>query len=46
VKEVGRMTFGKWFKLFKHYQTQHDIKVKGLTYQQLREEQHERDEWL
>lgn len=45
-KEVGRMTFGKWFKLYKHYQNNHDIIVKGITYAQLRTEQRKRDEWL
>lgn len=46
VKEVGRMTYSKWYKQFKFYQNYHDIKVKGVSYQELREQQARTDEWL
>jgi len=32
------MTFGRWYRLFKHYQNHHDMKVKGIAYEQLRAE--------
>jgi hypothetical protein len=40
------MTFGKWYKLYRHFQNYHDIKVKGISYEQLRAEQKKKDEWL
>jgi hypothetical protein len=46
VREVQRMTYGKWYRLFKYFQNYHDIKVSKITYRQLRAEQHKRDEWL
>lgn len=46
VRDVGRMTFGRWFRLYKHFQNYHDIKVKGISYKELREQQAKSDEWL
>jgi len=40
------MTFGKWYRLYKHFQNYHDIKVKGTSYAELRQQQAEADEWL
>lgn len=40
------MTLAKWYKQFKFYQNYHDIKVKGVSYQELREAQARTDEWL
>ena len=41
------MTFGKWHRLYKHYQNYHDIKVKGITYEQLRADSDKKNgEWF
>lgn len=32
------MSFGRWYRLYKHYQNNHDLTVKGITYEQLRAE--------
>jgi hypothetical protein len=41
------MTFGRWYRLYKHHQKNHDIKVKGITYEQLRQAQAKKSgEWF
>lgn len=40
------MTFAKWYKLYKHFQNYHDIKVKGVSYAELRKKQAKKDEWF
>lgn len=37
------MTFGRWYKLYRHYQNHHDLTVKGITYADLRKQQDEDD---
>jgi hypothetical protein len=46
IKEVGRMTFTKWYEQFKNFQNYHDIKVKHISYKELREQQRKTEEWL
>ena len=36
-KEVGRMTYWKWHKLYKHFKNHYDFTLSGKTYEEIEE---------